>query len=425
MRTSGLAHLLAISGLHIGLVAGIIFVVVRLGLAAIEPLALRYPIKKWAAATALLGSLCYLFLSGASIPTQRAFMMTSLVLLAVLLDRTSLSMRLIALAAFLLLVLRPESLMGPSFQMSFAAAVALVVAYEYLRAPLARLASGASFKLRPLLYLVGIAVTTIIAGGATAPFAIYHFNRFAEYGLLANLAAVPLIGLWVMPWGLLALLLMPFGLEELALEPMGLGLQAIDWIAASVAALPGSVIHAGAMPPLALAMIALGGVWLCIWRRPWRLAGFSLVVPGLVLMLTHRSPDILIDGDGRLMATRSESGEMWFSSLSRARFAREIWLRRAGQEETSVGPWREGAPAPAGMRCDSLGCVQEIDGQKIAFVRDARALPENCAEANLVISLVPVTTPCSAPDAVIDRFVLLTWSRVIPFDTKHTVFLRI
>ena len=114
MRASGLAHLLAISGLHIGLVAGIIFVIVRIGLAAIEPLALRNPIKKWAALTALFGSLCYLLLSGASIPTQRAFMMTSLVLLAVILDRTSLSMRLIALAAFILLLFRPESLMGPS-----------------------------------------------------------------------------------------------------------------------------------------------------------------------------------------------------------------------------------------------------------------------------------------------------------------------
>ena len=207
-----------------------------------------------------------------------------------------------------------------------------------------------------------------------------------------------------MPWGLLALLLMPFGLEELALEPMGLGLQAMDWIAASVAALPGSVIHAGAMPPLALAMIALGGVWLCIWRRPWRLAGFSLVVPGLILMLSYRSPDILIDGDGRLMATRDESGEIWLSSLRRAQFAGEIWLRRAGQEESSVWPWREGAPAPEGMQCDSLGCVQKIKGQKIAFVRDPRALPEDCAEANLVISLVPVRRPCEAPHTVIDRF---------------------
>jgi competence protein ComEC len=404
MRASGLAHLLAISGLHVGLVAGIIFVVVRLLLAAIEPLALRYPIKKWAAATALIGSLCYLLLSGASIPTQRAFMMTSLVLLAVILDRTSLSMRLIALAAFLLLLFRPESLMGPSFQMSFAAAVALVAAYEYLHRPLASLASGASLKFRPLLYLLGIAVTSIIAGGATAPFAIYHFNRFAEYGLLANLAAVPLTGLWVMPWGLLALLLMPFGLEGLALEPMALGLQAMDWISASVAALPGSVIHAGAMPPLALALIALGGVWLCIWRRRWRLAGLALVVPGLILMLSHRSPDILIDGDGRLMATRAESGEMWLSSLRRARFAGDIWLRRAGQEDSAEWPWREGAPAPAGLRCDSLGCVQDIDGQRIAFIRDARALPEDCAEANLVISLVPVTGPCETPHTVIDRF---------------------
>ena len=294
--------------------------------------------------------------------------------------------------------------MGPSFQMSFAAAATLVAAYEFLRRPLASLASGASLKLRPLLYLLGIAVTSIVAGGATAPFAIYHFNRFAEYGLLANLAAVPLTGLWVMPWGLLALLLMPFGLEKLALEPMGLGLQAMDWIAGSVAGMPGSVIHAGAMPPLALALIVLGGVWLCIWRRPWRLAGFLLVIPGLVLMLTHRSPDILIDGDGRLIATRDESGEIWLSSLRRAQFAGDIWLRRAGQEKSSEWPWREGAPAPEGLRCDSLGCLQEIAGQKIAFVRDARALPEDCAEANLVISLVPVRILCAAPHTVIDRF---------------------
>ncbi len=404
MRASGLAHLLAISGLHVGLVAGIIFVVVRLLLAAIEPVALRYPIKKWAAATALIGSLCYLLLSGASIPTQRAFMMTSLVLLAVMLDRTSLSMRLIALAAFVLLLLRPESLMGPSFQMSFAAAAALIASYEVLRQPLTKLASGASLKFRPLLYVLGVAITSIIAGGATAPFAIYHFNRFAEYGLLANLAAVPLTGLWVMPWGLLALLLMPFGLEQLALVPMGLGLEAMDWVAGSVAGLPGSVVHAGAMPPLALAFIAVGGVWLCIWRKPWRLAGIALAVPGLVLALTHRAPDILIDGDGRLIATRAENGELWLSSKRRAQFAGDIWLRRSGQEESSVWPWREGTIAPPGMRCDSLGCVQEIDGQIIAFVQDARALPEDCAGADLVVSLVPVQTRCDIPHTVIDRF---------------------
>lgn len=425
MRASGLAHLLAISGLHVGLVAGIIFVVVRLLLSAIEPVALRYPIKKWAAVAALVGSLCYLLLSGASIPTQRAFMMTSLVLAAIILDRTSLSMRLIALAAFILLLLRPESLMGPSFQMSFAATAALIAAYEVLRQPLTRLASGTSLKLRPLLYILGVAVTSIIAGGATAPFAIYHFNRFAEFGLLANLAAVPVTGLWVMPWGLLALLLMPFGLEQLALVPMGLGLAAMDWIAASVAGLPGSVVHAGAMPPLALALIALGGVWLCIWRKPWRLAGIALALPGLVLALTHRSPDILIDGDGRLIATRVENGELWLSSLRRAQFAGDIWLRRSGQEESSEWPWREGDVAPPGMRCDSLGCVQDMDGQVIAFVQDARALPEDGAGADLVVSLVPVRGPCDVPHTVIDRFVLLTWSRVVPFDTKNIEFLRI
>jgi len=425
MRDSGLAHLLAISGLHMGLVAAILFFGLRAIFTCCEAVTLRYPIKKWAALTALAGSFCYLLLSGASIPTQRAFMMTSLVLLAVILDRTSISMRLIALAAFVLLLLRPEALMGPSFQMSFAASAALVAAYEVLRRPLAKLAAGADLRFRPLLYLLGVTVTSIIAGGATAPFAIYHFNRFAQYGLLANLAAVPVTALWVMPWGLLAILLMPFGLEQVALTPMGLGLEAMDWISGSVAGLPGSVAHVGAMPPAALGLIVLGGVWLCIWRKPWRLAGLALAVPGLVLMLTQRPADILIDGDGRLIATRAADGELWFSTLRRAQFAGGIWLRRSGQEEKSVWPWREGAAAPAGMRCDSLGCVQEIDGQIIAFVRDSRALPEDCAGADLVISLVPVRGACPNPHTVIDRFVLLTWSRVVPFDTKNTEFLRI
>ncbi|CAN0475295.1 unnamed protein product, partial [Discosporangium mesarthrocarpum] len=99
MRDSGLAHLLAISGLHIGLVAGLLFFAVRLGLALIEPLALRYPIKKYAAFAAILGAFAYLMISGATIPTQRAFLMVSIVMFAVMIDRTAISMRLVALSA--------------------------------------------------------------------------------------------------------------------------------------------------------------------------------------------------------------------------------------------------------------------------------------------------------------------------------------
>ena len=221
MRDSGLAHLLAISGLHVGLVAAILFFGLRAALALVPKVALRYPIKKWAAAAALVGAFGYVLISGASVSTQRAFLMVGVVLLAVMVDRTAISMRLVAWAALIVLAMAPESLLGPSFQMSFAAVVALVAAYEVLRRRLSAWRAEAGTLRRAGLYLVGVGITTIVATAATAPFAVYHFNRFAEYGLAANLAAVPLTALWVMPWAMAAFCLMPAGLEAVALTPMG------------------------------------------------------------------------------------------------------------------------------------------------------------------------------------------------------------
>ena len=221
-RDSGLAHLLAISGLHIGLVAGIIFIALRGVLALVPTLALAHPIKKWAAATAIAGAFAFTVVAGATVPTQRAFLMIGLVLMAVLFDRRGLSMRLVAWAALVILVLSPESLLGASFQLSFAAVIALIAAYEALRER-RRYGDdrGATIWQRALLYVGGVALTTLIAGSVTAPFAVYHFNRFAAFGLAANLIAVPVTALWIMPWAVAAFLLMPFGLEVFALTPMG------------------------------------------------------------------------------------------------------------------------------------------------------------------------------------------------------------
>ncbi|MFD1379108.1 ComEC/Rec2 family competence protein [Fodinicurvata halophila] len=212
MRHSGLAHLLAISGLHLGLIAGTSFFVVRAFLCLWPAVALRWPVKKIAACCALAMAFCYLFLAGATIPTQRAFIMTGLVLLAVLLDRTALTLRLVGLAALLVLVLSPESLLGASFQMSFAAVTGLVAGYEILRERKA--SSGSDQDARGRLqkvsgYFLGVGITTVIATLATAPFALYHFNGLASYGLLANLVAVPLTAFWVMPAALLVLLATP------------------------------------------------------------------------------------------------------------------------------------------------------------------------------------------------------------------------
>ena len=404
MRDSGLAHLLAISGLHVGLIAGFIFFATRGLLALIEPVALRAPIKKWAAACALLGAAAYLLLSGMSVPTQRAFVMVGVVLLSIMLDRASLSMRLIAWAALLVLAIAPESMLGPSFQMSFAAATALIATYEAARRPLARMAARGGLALRPLVYGAGVALTSLVAGIATGPFAVYHFNRIADYGLLANLGAVPITGFWIMPWGLVALVLMPFGLEEIALAPMGWGIDAVVWIAREVAAQPGAVTLVPAMPAAALLAISVGGLWLCLWRSRWRFLGILVIGGGMALAGMERRPDILVDGDAKVMAVRGEDGRLWISTRQRGRFVSDIWLRRDGQVEAPTWPRDGKSAADAGIRCDTLGCIQRRADQSIAFVRDPRAFEEDCRRAELIVSAVPAWDLCEGPGTVVDRF---------------------
>ena len=184
---AGIAHLLSISGLHLAMVAGTLFFVVRVALALAPPLALRLPTKKVAAALALLGAFGYLLISGASVPTERSFIMTALMLLAVMLDRNPFSMRLVAFAALVVLLLQPESLLGASFQMSFGAVLALIAVYE---SGLARHPAGAhGLDRRLVLYVAGLALTTLVASAATTPFSIYHFSRLPTYGIAANLIA--------------------------------------------------------------------------------------------------------------------------------------------------------------------------------------------------------------------------------------------
>jgi competence protein ComEC len=174
-RDAGLAHILVIAGLHMGMVAAAAFFGLRAGFALVPAIALRHPTKKWAAALAMLLAFLYLLLSGATVPSRRAFVMTGLVLLAVIVDRLSISARAIALAALAVLLLDPESATGPSFQMSFAAVAGLIAFYEALRSRLALWHSHARLLRRIGLYILGIAFTTVITTVATMPFTIYHF----------------------------------------------------------------------------------------------------------------------------------------------------------------------------------------------------------------------------------------------------------
>jgi len=406
-RDSGLAHILSVSGIHMSLAAGLAFVALRALLALIPPLALRFPIKKWAAALALLLVGAYTLLSGMSVPAQRSFVMIALVLLAVMVDRLQISTRVVAWAAVVVMLVTPVGLLGPSFQMSFGAVIALIAFYETYNDRLAEWRRDAGIVRRILLYFFGIAITSAVATAATTPYAVYHFNRFALYALPSNALAVPITGVLVMPAAMLACLLMPFGLEWIALVPMGWGVDALNWVARTVAGWPGSVWLVPTIPPLGVALITFGGLWICIWRGRWRRWGVLGVAAGVATLALVRPPDVIVAGDAGLVAVRGADGSYMMSTARGGKIERETWARRAAAAIGEVWPVEGGASGDGSLRCDAEGCLyrepRRGGGRSVAIVHDGTALDEECRTADLVIADFPVRRPCRARTRVIDR----------------------
>ncbi len=412
LRASGLAHLLAISGLHMALVGGLVFISFRALLALIEPVALKFSIKKWAAAAGLVGAFAYLLISGSSISTQRAFIMILIMLIAVMLDRPAISMRNVAVAATIILLVTPESLLHVSFQMSFAAVVGLVSAYEWQRdRPNSSSRTNWMWHDDPSLlrlfigYLLGLIATTAIAELMIGPIAAFHFNRFTSFGIVANLAAIPLVGFLIMPMGLLALLLMPIGLEQLALTPMSWGIESVVWIAAVVSSWSVAEVATPSWPQAALLWIVCGVLWLTLWRQSWRYAGLALIVIGVGVAVLHKRPDVLIDRQGANIAVRSSDGTLLALSDHEARFALSKWLESEGRPNVE-----DHAHARSRLyKCDELGCVTtDPELPLVAFVTDPRAFYDDCEHSDLIIAKVPLPRSlehvCRRHVIVVDRF---------------------
>ncbi len=399
LRVAGIAHLLAISGMNIAMMTGFVFVVVRFLLACVPGLALRYPIKQWAAVAALVAGIFYLLMSGATIPTQRAFIASTVIFLGILLDRVAITMRLVAFTAIVLFVLTPESLPSVSFQMSFAAVAALVAVYERARAG-GWMTGGGGLLRRIGFYLAAVAGTSLVAGAATGFFAAFHFNNVATWGLITNMAAVPIMGLWIMPCVLALFVALPFGLEAWPLTGIVWGNEVTLAIARWVAVLPGADLRVPALPGATMALVVGGGLWLLLWTRRWRWLGVLPIVAGIGMASAARPPDILIDEKGKAAAVRGASGDLVMLGGSPKSFARETWLRRDAQKEHE--PAAEEKPA-----CDGLGCVYRPHRRpdlKVALVRSPEALAEDCARADIVISTVPAFRQCRGPLLVVDRF---------------------
>ena len=406
MRDSGLAHILSISGLHIVFVVALVMGLVRYGIALVPPLALRIDAKKIAAVLALAAALFYTALAGAPVPAQRACAMAGFALLAILLDRTALSLRLVAWSAVIVLLVAPESLTGASFQMSFAAVVALIAAWETAAGWRRRLHEHAELSRLRWLWRLGAALaaslaTTLIASIATGAFAAYHFNRLSLLGVIANLLGVPLTGFWIMPWGLVAMLLMPFGLERVGLVPMGWGVEGLNGIARYVGNWPDAATLVSSLPGASLWLIAVGGLWFCLWRRRWRLAGLPIVACGLLLG-PPKAPDLLMSDDGRVLGLRDEKGVVHVASSRTDRFVADTWARRSGQE--GAKRWTVNADEEAaGLGCRTGLCRWRKGPWRIALVSDDRRLAEACGSADIVLATVDAQGRCRGPRLVIDR----------------------
>lgn len=335
LRKSNLAHLLAISGLHMGLLAGFVFASLRMSLILLPYVGLRWPVKKIAAFGALVAAAFYLGLSGGNIATQRAFIMVAVALGAVMADRRALSLRAVAIAAILILVWRPEALMSPGFQMSFAATTALVAVFGMLRD--LEWAPGPMWA-RAVFAMI---LSSAVAGAATAPVGAAHFNQMAHYGLLANLASVPSMGIFIMPLAVLSVFLMPLGFEAPVLWAMGVGLEWILTVAVTVSNWTGAVGYVPSPNASVLPVFAFGALLVIIWQGRFRWVGVVPILVALVLWVTSERPQILVADSGALIGVLTQDGRA-LSKPKGAGFVARTWLENDGDgaiQETAAFRW--------------------------------------------------------------------------------------
>lgn len=384
LRRAGLAHLLAISGLHMGLLAGGAYGLASLLLSMISPLSRRYDMRKYAALLGAIIASVYLLLSGASVSTQRAFIMAIIVFAAIILNRRAVSLRSVALAAGITLMLHPESLISAGFQMSFAATTALVVVYRswtnqrsYVseRNILQRLKTG----------FIGISVTSLVAGVATGGFAALHFHRFARLGLIANIAAMPIFTFIAMPAGFLAVLLMPFGMEGFALRIMGWGLDYVLYIANWVSNMNQAVLHIKGANGLVAALYGFGFIGIClgVYAKKWR----AIIISGILIMASFSiwgqidRADMRISDTARIAFWDNKTVKLLHVDRKRGdKFGRSRFVESAGLKEAEYNGYYD-----TSALCDQIACRIELKNKTISIVTEPEGVSEACQDSDLVV----------------------------------------
>ncbi len=437
LRRSGIYHVISISGLHMALVAGTIMVLLRSGFALFPDFSSRHPVKKYAAALAIVGLAGYLFISGAEVAAQRSFIMLAVMLAAVLFDRAALTLRNLAISAIIVIAVSPHEVVGPSFQMSFAATAALVGAYAAWsdwRAdrpgspPVDRSLAGRGLRYL-LLAAAGLAVTSIVAGGATTIYAAWHFQQMPSLGLFTNLTAMPIVSAVVMPFAVFGALAMPFGLDGPFFHVMGLGLSATIAVAKWFSERsPADIV--GLIPPAAVAVLTVALLIATICSTWLRIAAVPVALAGLMLLVDRPRPDLFVSedgrlvglalGDGRIAVNRARPNEFTIDNWKRAIRADEMVRPEGKQQRTTAEPVEAGAdagrqvsgsakageldPTPdivpnnAPLRPDSdrppaegficaegLCLARHSSGAVVAHALDAQAALDACAVASVIV----------------------------------------
>jgi ComEC/Rec2-related protein len=421
LRKTGLAHVLSISGLHMALVAGTVMLTLRFLFALAPGFASRRPVKKYAAVAALMAASYYLVICGAAVAAQRSFIMIAVMLVALLFDRSALTMRNLAISAMIVIAVAPHEVVGPSFQMSFAATGALIAAYaawseRRLRRP-ARAnwsrdrAMPSAMLAKGLGYAGGIAATSLIAGTATALYGVWHFHRASPLGLAANLLAMPVVSLVVMPSAVLAGVLMPFGLDGPALDLMGWGIGMMMAIARWLADM--SPIDAvGAIPASAVLTLTVALVLATVLTTWLRVLALPLLVVGIGIIATRDLPELFVSDDGRLVALRMGNGDLAVNRTRPSDFVTGIW-KGAAMAGAVVRPVMadDGPPGPddsaraslfsnlqpdTPFTCTGKTCAaRHADGALVVWLGEGIPAADHCGVAAvLVLEDATVAAPC-------------------------------
>ena len=398
MRASGLTHLLSVSGLHITAVVGAAMFVALRVLAASQFLALRLPLIAVSAGIGALAGIGYTLLTGSEVPTIRACVAAVLIVIGIMLGRQAFTLRLVATGALFVLLLWPESIVGPSFQLSFAAITSIVALHEW--SPMQRLLAprDEGWVVKVGRGLLALLATGVVVEAALAPIALYHFHKQGLYGALANIVAIPLTTFVTMPLEALALLFDAVGLGAPLWWLTGVSLELLLWISRTTAAWPGAVATLPSVPQTAFVLMILGGLWLMLWRGRVRLAGLVPFSIGALWALATPAPDLLITGDGMHLAVRR--GE----TLATLR-------PRAGDYVRSIMSERFGETGELGDLDVLPGATCSEDVCRVDLHRGGRTWRVVATRSRYLLPYASFKAECAAADILVSDRRLPAWCR--------------